>query len=135
VPPPAKPTGLVFNGGAGFELTPGRPARFIFATEDGTISGWNPSASPTNAILKVDNSGSDAIYKGLAIGNNGSGDFLYAANFKGGRIDVFDTGFGPLPWPGLSPILTFPRLCSLQHPKFRWAALCHLCPTERRWRC
>ena len=52
-------------------------------------------ANPTNAILKVDNSGSGAVYKGLAIGNNGSGDFLYAANFRAGTIDVFDSTFAP----------------------------------------
>jgi len=93
--PPSAPTGQVFNGGIGFEVSPGRPARFIFATEDGTISGWNPAASPTTAILKVDNSGSGAVYTGLAIGNNGAGDFLYAANFNSGAINVFDTNFAP----------------------------------------
>ena len=100
VPPPAggsspsAPTGQVYNGGSGFEVAPGQPARFIFATEDGTISGWNPTANPTNAILKVDNSAS-AVYKGLAIGNNGTGDFLYATNFNAGKIDVFDSSFTP----------------------------------------
>jgi uncharacterized protein (TIGR03118 family) len=93
--PPSAPTGQVFNGGIGFEVSPGRPARFIFATEDGTISGWNPTANPTTAILKVDSSASGAVYKGLAIGNNGAGDFLYAANFNSGAIDVFDTNFAP----------------------------------------
>lgn len=92
--PPSKPTGQVFNGGSSFELSPAFPARFLFATEDGTISGWNPAANATNAILKVDNSGS-AVYKGLAIGNNGSGDFLYAANFSGAKIDVFNDTFAP----------------------------------------
>jgi uncharacterized protein (TIGR03118 family) len=90
-PPPSGPTGQIFNGGPGFELTPGQPARFIFATEDGTISGWNPAANPTNAILKVDNSASGAVYKGLAI--SGTGDFLYATNFHAGTIDVFDSTF------------------------------------------
>jgi uncharacterized protein (TIGR03118 family) len=53
IPPAAsKPTGLVFNGNANFEVGPGAPARFLFATETGTISGWNPNANPTNAILK-----------------------------------------------------------------------------------
>jgi uncharacterized protein (TIGR03118 family) len=91
---PGTPTGQVFNGGAGFELVPNQAARFIFATEGGTIAGWNPATSATNAITKVDNSASGAIYKGLAIGNNGSGDFLYAANFANATIDVFDSSFG-----------------------------------------
>jgi uncharacterized protein (TIGR03118 family) len=100
IPPPAggtspsTPTGLVFNGTNSFELTPGNPARFLFATEDGTISGWNPATSPTSALRKVDNSAS-SIYTGLAIGNNGSGDFLYASNFEAATIDVFDSNFSP----------------------------------------
>jgi uncharacterized protein (TIGR03118 family) len=48
---------------------------------------------PTHAILAVDNSASEAIYKGLAIGANASGNFLYAANFHAGTIDVFDKDF------------------------------------------
>src|SRR5262249_53548084 len=40
---PASPTGQVFNGSPAFELVAGRPAAFIFSTEDGTISGWNPN--------------------------------------------------------------------------------------------
>lgn len=85
--PPAAPTGVVFNGGASFGA-----ARFIFATEDGTISAWS---SGTNAVLKVDNSGSGAVYKGLALANNGS-DNLYAANFNSGNIDVFNSSFAPV---------------------------------------
>jgi len=85
---PATPTGQVFNSTTGFEVASGKPAFFIFATEDGTISGWNPTVDPTHAILKVDRS-STAVYKGLAL----LGSNLYAANFKEGRIDVFDSNF------------------------------------------
>jgi uncharacterized protein (TIGR03118 family) len=94
----ATPTGQVFNGSPDFVVTGVRgsgPARFIFATEDGTISGWNPAADPTHGILAVDNSSSGAVYKGLAIGSNSSGNFLYAANFRAGTIDVFDKNFHP----------------------------------------
>lgn len=93
--PPSAPTGQVFNGGSGFDVGISQPARFIFATEDGTISGWNPAVSGTNAILKVDHSAVNAVYKGLAIGNNGTGDFLYAANFNAGTIEVFNSSFAP----------------------------------------
>ena len=48
---PSGPTGQVFNGGTGFELTPGNSARFIFANLNGTISGWNPAVDPTNAVV------------------------------------------------------------------------------------
>lgn len=85
---PAAPTGVIFNGTTNFQVA-GGPARFIFVTEDGTISGWN---SGTNAELKVDNSSSEAIYKGLAIASN----LLFAANFHAGTIDVFDSNFAPV---------------------------------------
>lgn len=106
IPPPANspagtisaPTGNVFNGTGGFIVSQGGNSGssfFIFATEDGTISGWNPNVNLNNAILAVDNSSSGAVYKGLAIANNGSGDFIYATNFRNGTIDVFDTNFAP----------------------------------------
>ena len=107
IPPPAgssapsTPTGQVFNdfnvtSPSDFTVASNRPSLFIFATEDGTISGWNPFVPAflsTTAILKVDNSASGAVYKGLAIGSNASGNFLYAANFHDGTIDVFDKNF------------------------------------------
>jgi uncharacterized protein (TIGR03118 family) len=106
IPPPAgspagtvaAPTGTVFNGTTDFVVSNGTtsgPSRFIFATEDGTIAGWNPTVDPTHAILAVDNSGSDAIYKGLAIGSTATGNFLYATNFHAGTVDVFDGSFHP----------------------------------------
>jgi uncharacterized protein (TIGR03118 family) len=91
---PAPPTGIVFNGSSTDFLVngAGTAAHFIFATEDGTIAAWN---SGTTAVLKVDNADftNGPVYKGLAIGNNGTGNFLYAANFRQGTIDVFDTNF------------------------------------------
>ena len=105
IPPPsstpgatAAPTGNVFNSTSDFVVTKGSasgPSQFIFATEDGTISGWNPSVDPTHAILAVDNANvtSGPVYKGLALGHNGSGNFLFAANFRFGTVDVFDATF------------------------------------------
>ncbi len=100
IPPPKKapngtmatPTGIVFNGSADFAVAAGKPAIFIFVTEDGTISGWNPGVNPTNAILVADNSGK-AVYKGATIAENGGKRFLYVANFKSARIEVYDAGF------------------------------------------
>jgi uncharacterized protein (TIGR03118 family) len=90
--PPSSPTGAVFNGTSDFELAPGKTARFIFVTEDGTISGWNDGIDPFNAILKVDRSGK-AVYKGVTISEVQERHFIYAANFRSGRIEVFDTNF------------------------------------------
>src|SRR6266487_3022646 len=90
--PPGAPTGIVFNNTTNFIVASNAAARFIFATEDGTISAW---ASGANAVLKVDHSASSAIYKGLALGVAGGSNYLYAADFHNGKIDVVDGNFSP----------------------------------------
>jgi uncharacterized protein (TIGR03118 family) len=101
--PGGAPTGVVFNGGASFVVASGAAsgaARFIFASEAGMITGWNPgvpAAGSTQAQVAVDNSPSGAIYKGLAIATTSSGaDRLYATNFHAGTVDVFDAQFHPV---------------------------------------
>ena len=82
---PGCPTGTVansstdFNGGA-----------FIFDTEDGIVANWTGA---NNAVVAFDNSASAAVYKGLALLSNGSGNFLLAANFRTGTVDVLDRNF------------------------------------------
>jgi uncharacterized protein (TIGR03118 family) len=99
-PASAAPTGIVFNTGSGF-IVPGTksPAAFIFDTEDGTISAWNGTPK-TKAVLVVDNATNPnatlgAVYKGLAIGVNESGQFLFATNFRAGKVEVYDQNFKP----------------------------------------
>jgi hypothetical protein len=75
------PTGLVFNGTSDFVITENsvsRKAVFLFAGEDGTISGWNPAVDATHAVLptSADLSATGAIFKGLALGKNGSANLL-----------------------------------------------------------
>ncbi len=70
----ASPTGIVFNATSNFVVSAGGKSgasRFIFATR--TALG--------------------AVYKGLAIGNNGSGDFTYAANFRDGVVEMYNAQF------------------------------------------
>jgi uncharacterized protein (TIGR03118 family) len=109
VPPPgfragtqSAPTGVVFNGSpTEFLLAPGKQAIFIFATEDGTISGWNPTVNPptsaTNAVLKVDNSdkgsANGAVYKGMTSAEINGHRFLYVTNFRSAKVEVYDTNF------------------------------------------
>lgn len=83
------PTGQVFNSSTGFTLLNGNPARFMFAGLDGIISGWNGGAA---AVSMVDRNGT-SVYTGLAMGNVGTDTFLYAADFKSGKIDVFNKTF------------------------------------------
>jgi uncharacterized protein (TIGR03118 family) len=97
------PTGQVFNGTNSFQLVKGStgfPAAFLFVTEDGTLSGWNPKVNATNAVIKV-NTHSASVFKGLALASidNFSGTptyYLYAADFRKGEIAVFDTNFKPV---------------------------------------
>jgi aldose sugar dehydrogenase len=93
------PTGVATNATNGFVISSGgnsAPATELFATEDGTIAGWNADVDPTHAIIAVNNSASRAVYKGLAIGFNANGAFLFATNFRAGTIDVFDSNFRPV---------------------------------------
>jgi len=109
IPPPeggsdaAAPTGIVFNASTDFVVTQGTTSAasvFIFATEDGTISGWNPTVNAGAALLTVDNSGDEAIYKGLATGSNAAGNLLFATDFHNGKVDVFDKTFKPVTLAG-----------------------------------
>ncbi|HJZ92802.1 MAG TPA: TIGR03118 family protein, partial [Gemmataceae bacterium] len=93
------PTGVATNATNGFVISSGSaagPATELFATEDGTIAGWSNSVDPTHAVIAVDNSASGAVYKGLALGFNAKGAFLFATNFHAGTIDVFDSNFRPV---------------------------------------
>jgi uncharacterized protein (TIGR03118 family) len=96
--PGGAPTGQVFNDTTGFVVTTASgsgAARFIFASEGGDITGWNPAASPTAAVLAKHVDG--AVYKGLALVHVGTHAFLLATDFVGGRVDVFDDHFNLLP--------------------------------------
>jgi len=88
---PAAVTGTVANATADFAIR-GVPSLFLFASEDGTITGWGGSGS---AVIAVDNSAAGAVYKGLANGSNSAGNFLYATNFRTAKVDVFDRNFNP----------------------------------------
>jgi len=97
--PPSAPTGQVYNPTSGFG-----GQHFLFATEDGTIAGWN--GGPT-AVIDIDNSGAGAVYKGLALATSGNGTDLYLADFRAGTIKVFDSNFAPV-----SSLFTDPTLPS-----------------------
>jgi uncharacterized protein (TIGR03118 family) len=88
------PTGIVFNASNDFVVSAAASgaSHFIFAGEGGMIAGWSPSVDRTHAITAF-TATDGAVYKGLAIANNGAGNFLYATDFHGGKVDVFDTQF------------------------------------------
>lgn len=89
---PGSPTGIVFNGSSDFQVQ-GWPAIFLFASLDGTISGWAPQSNPNESIIAVDNSSSNAMYTGLAVTTKASGNFIYAADLNNNKVDMYDGSF------------------------------------------
>jgi uncharacterized protein (TIGR03118 family) len=101
------PTGQAFNtfdpNSSDFAISKNGvsgPALFLFATEDGTIAGWNPNVDNTHAVIAVDRSTATdsagdvgANYKGLALVTTPNGKFIYATSFRFGTVEVFDNHF------------------------------------------
>lgn len=102
------PSGIAYNSSTkDFVLKQGGSALFLFASLDGTISGWN--ASLTNAQKVVDNFAAGAVYTGLAIDNNGTANYILAANFAQNEIDVFDNEFANITLAGKFVDPTIPQ--------------------------
>lgn len=98
VSPTGTPTGQVFNGTTDFNLTNGSTAKFIFVTEDGTVSGWN--GGPTAVIMA--NTHSASVYKGVTIATVRKPDGsltnqLFVADFRKGRVEIYDASFHHMP--------------------------------------
>jgi len=99
IPGDGSVTGQTYNPGAAFNGD-----RFLFASEDGTISGWRAALGTTAEVLQLP---SDAVYKGITLGTSGSFSYLYAANFRRGAIDVLKGTAGA---PDLTGRFTDPNL-------------------------
>ena len=105
------PTGQVFNPDrAGFVVHDAAghsgSALFIFASENGAIDAWNPGVGatgtgPSTVTETPISNGANAVYKGLAIAQASDGNtYLYATNFRSGRVEVYDSNFQPAQLPG-----------------------------------
>ena len=107
----AAPTGQVFNSdSSAFVVSDNNghsgSSLFLFDTENGTIDGWNPAVGATgpgfSTVTEVarDN-GANAVYKGLAVAQGSDGKtYLYATNFRSGRVEAYDGTFTPVELPG-----------------------------------
>jgi len=96
VVPINQPSGVVYNPGTGFAVTSGgvtEPASYIFVTQTGRIAGWAPGVDRTTAVVAVNNVVPLSCYKGVEISNFNGKQYLYAANFHEGKIDMFDSNF------------------------------------------
>jgi uncharacterized protein (TIGR03118 family) len=102
IPGAGNVTGQAFNGVA---TTQFNGDLFLFASEDGTISGWRNALGTTAEVLQT--ASLDSVYKGLALGTSSGDSYLYAANFKAGSIDVLkgDAGAPDLPGKFIDPNL------------------------------
>jgi len=94
------PTGIVRNDTPFFNVTKNgisKPAKFIFVSEDGSISGWNQSLDPMHAIIAVDNGTNKgvntAVYKGATLGMANGHNFLYVTNFHTGKVETYNENF------------------------------------------
>ena len=104
------PTGIVFNGGSGFVVNNGAgtsAARFIFASEDGTLSAFR-GVPVVTVVPNAQAPAHGAIYKGLAIDSDTNGQFLYATDFHSGAVDIFDASFHAVTIPGAFTDPTLP---------------------------
>lgn len=109
IPGGGAPTGVVFNPTSKFVLsTHGKsgPASFIFAGEDGDISGWNSSGNGKKAVLVAHTR--HTVYKGLTMVTMRGKPFLLAANFHRNRIDVFNSHFTRVSKPSAFRSRTIP---------------------------
>ncbi len=90
------PTGIVFNSTGGFVVSEDNrsgPSFFIFVSEDGVISGWNPQVAVDHAIVALDHGKREAIYKGAALGRVPGGERLFVTNFHEATVEVYDQDF------------------------------------------
>jgi uncharacterized protein (TIGR03118 family) len=102
--PVGTPTGLVYNSTTGFVVSSNGksgPARFLFDSLDGTISGWNPNVDPNNAVIMVDHSIMQpfpSVYTALVTATNSQGQTILYAGDDGpnNRVDMYDQQFNLL---------------------------------------
>lgn len=120
------PTGQIYNGTQDFQVAAGKPAVFLFCTEDGTISGWNGGVSPS-AVIMVKNPA--AVYKGMTTAYINGAQYLYVANFASGQIEVYDGTFKPVTMQSQAFQLTQPTYDSWG-PFEWWNASGGLTPTS-----
>lgn len=108
--PGGAPTGVVFNQTSDFVVHTSMgsaPANFIFDSEAGVITAWSKTVSGTKA--KVEFTKRHAVYKGLALASAGGANYLYAADFHKGKIEVFNSSFKKVRLPGRFQDAGIPR--------------------------
>ena len=98
-----EPTGIVFNSTKGFVLPNGATAAFIFVGVDGVVSAWNGAAG--DKAFRIANNAATSAYTGLTLASENGRNLLYAANFRTGKIDVWDTSWAAVSLPFHDPAI------------------------------
>ena len=109
----SQPMGEAINSSTNFVIHSGSangPADLLFASKDGSISGWNSSVSP---LAQTAYGPTSAVYTGLALENDATRHLLYATDFQDNRIDAFNSGFNRV---SLSGTFTDPNLPAGEAP-------------------
>jgi uncharacterized protein (TIGR03118 family) len=84
IPGAGSVTGQLFNSKAGTGAFNGD--LFLFVSEDGTVSGWRgPLGTSAETLVSASTAN---VYKGATFATTATGNYLYAANFRSGAIDV-----------------------------------------------
>jgi len=96
-----EPTGIVFNSTKGFVLPNKATAAFIFVGVDGVVSAWNGAAG--NKAFRIADYSATSAYTGLTLAWDNGRNLLYAANFRTGKIDVWDTSWAAVSLPFHDP--------------------------------
>jgi uncharacterized protein (TIGR03118 family) len=87
------PTGIVQNPSDDDFLLGKEPAKYIYATEQGTILAFRKGLNPINTVTVVNRTSLNNVYTGLTIAKHSGENFLYAADFHNRKIDVFNDEF------------------------------------------
>jgi uncharacterized protein (TIGR03118 family) len=100
----ARPSGIAANSTGLFAPHGSLASPFLYATQDGTVSGEYADAAGdilATTILAVDSSARGAVYTGIAVlSPSCCAPFLAVADFHSGFVDTFTDSFDQLGVPG-----------------------------------
>jgi uncharacterized protein (TIGR03118 family) len=93
---PSQPTGVIYNSTSDFQISENgntAPALFLFASFDGTISGWNPEVDPSASVIMINDVEQYTWFTGLAIGNYQGANYLYGVDTTYAIVRIYDASF------------------------------------------
>jgi len=89
------PAGAIENTTTDFSIPLYGVSSQIFSSEDGIITARNNTVQG-KAVVVAKSASANAVYKGIALGASGGANYIYATDFKEGKIDVYNASFAPV---------------------------------------